>query len=126
MARKRNHPQATAEEHVESGHGDHMEGRSQPVPETVTREEFTQFTANLTNTLNMQQKMMEEMMQRLARNEPTPAREVDAPHNKPRALEAPTQLDSIVRRSTDRRIVLKSIIKREVIALLNLNKEALG
>lgn len=59
---------------------------SQLVPEMVTREEFTQFTANLTNTLNMQQKKMEEIMQRLARNETAPAPEADAPHSQPRGL----------------------------------------
>ncbi|MDQ4222974.1 hypothetical protein RBK84_01160 [Pseudomonas aeruginosa] len=62
MSRKTNRPQVT-EEHVKSEHGDPMEGTSQLIPKTVTREEFTQFLANLTTTLNMQQKMMEELMQ---------------------------------------------------------------
>ena len=42
------------------------------------------------------------------------------------ALEAPTLLDNIVRRSTDGKIGPKSVTEGEVSALLNLNKAALG
>ena len=51
-----------AEERGESEQGNPMEGASQQVPETVTREEFTQITANLTTAMNIQQKMMEDLL----------------------------------------------------------------
>ena len=65
MARK-GPRQPAAEDHVESVSEDHMEGPSQQIPVTITREEFNAFTANLTNTLHAQQRMMEDLVQRLA------------------------------------------------------------
>ena len=65
MARKGTRRPAT-EDHVESISEDHMEGPSQQIPETITREEFNAFAASLTNTLHAQQRMMEDLVQRLA------------------------------------------------------------
>lgn len=71
---------------MESMNGDHMEGTSQPVPEMVTRKELNQFTANITNILHLQQKMMDDMMQRLARHEPAPSPKADTPYSEARGL----------------------------------------
>ena len=65
MARK-GQRQHTTEDHAEFAPEDHMEETSQQIPETITWEEFNAFTADLTNTLNAQQRMMEDLMQRLA------------------------------------------------------------
>lgn len=126
MAKKIHRQQATAEEHMEYVHEDHMKGTSQPVPETVTCEEFNQFTANLSKTLYLQQKKMEEMIQRLARHELVLHLKRAYPTMKPETLEDPIPLGSTVHRSTDWRIAPESITEREVNALLSLNKAALG
>lgn len=86
MAKKGNRQQHTAEDHVESVHEDHIEGTAQPIPETVTREEFNQFTANLMNTFHIQQKMVEEMMQHLAQQGHAPTLTVGAPPNEARGI----------------------------------------
>lgn len=78
--------QPTNEDHAESAPEDHVEKTLQQIPETITREEFNAFTANLTNTLHAQQRMMEDLMQHLAQQGPSPAPAADVPPTVQRGL----------------------------------------
>ena len=85
MARK-GPRQPVAEDHVESVSEDHVGGTSQQIHYTITREEFNTFTANLTNTLHAQQRMMEDLVQRLAQQGLALAPAANIPPIEPRGL----------------------------------------